>query len=271
MGIRILEGRGLSPRDTAGAPRVAVVSQQFARQHYKDRNPIGQQIQIFKEDGPIEIVGIARDLREAGLKGPVPALMYVPVAQAGDTAVRVAHSYFQVSWVIRAAGLSPELSARVREELRAIDPKQPITAFRSLDEVKARAMATERFQMLLLALFAGIGLVLAAAGIYGLMAYTVSQRTREFGIRMALGATRGRVLGSVLRQGALLGTIGVGTGAFGAMAFTRSLESFLFDVSTLDGPTFVTVGVLVLMVAVLSSLLPALRAIRLNPVAALRQ
>jgi putative ABC transport system permease protein len=179
--------------------------------------------------------------------------------------------YFQVSWVIRAAGLTPELSQRVREELRAIDPRQPITSFRSIDEVRSRAMATERFQMVLLGLFAGLGLVLAAAGIYGLIAYSVSQRTREFGIRMALGATRGRIIGSVLRQGALLAAFGVVAGLFGAVAFTRTLESFLFNVSTLDTRTFTVVAGLLLAVAVLASLVPALRAVRLNPVQALRQ
>ena len=271
MGIQVLEGRGLSPGDSAGAPRVAVVSERFARLHFKDRSPIGQQIQIFTEDGPIEIVGIARDLRESGLKGPVPALMYVPVAQAGDTALRVAHSYFQVSWAIRATGLTPELTQRVREELRAIDPRQPITAFRSIDEVRSRAMATERFQMVLLALFAALGLMLAAAGIYGLIGYSVSQRTREFGIRIALGATRGGIIRSVLQQGALLAAVGVAVGVLGAVAFARTLESFVYDVSTLDVRTFVAVAVLLLGVAVLASLVPALRAVRLNPVTALRQ
>lgn len=271
IGIQIVQGRALSSRDSAGAPRVAVVSEQFARRYYKDKSPLGQQIQLFKEDGPIEIVGVARDLRESGLKGAVPALIYVPVAQAGDSAVRVAHMFFQVSWVIRAAGLTPELTARIREELRAIDPRQPITGFRSIDEVKARAMATERFQMMLLGTFAFIGLLLAAAGIYGLIGYSVSQRTREFGIRMALGATRGRIIRSVLRQGALLAAVGVGLGVFGAFAFARTLEAFLFNVSTIDARTFVTVAGLLLLVAVMASLVPALRAVRLNPVSALRQ
>lgn len=271
IGIQIVLGRALSSRDAAGAPRVAVVSEQFARRYYTDASPIGRQIQLFKEDGPIEIVGIARDLRESGLKGPVPALIYVPVAQAGDSALRVAHMYFQVSWVVRAAGLTPELTARIREELRTIDPRQPITAFRSIDEVKSRAMATERFQMTLLGTFAALGLALAAAGIYGLVGYSVSQRTRELGIRMALGATRGRILRSVLRDGAVLAAAGVLVGIFGALVFARTLEAFLFNVSTLDGRTFITVAGLLLLVAVLASLVPALRAVRLNPVSALRQ
>ncbi len=185
--------------------------------------------------------------------------------------MRAAHMYFQVSWVIRATGLTPELTARIREELRSIDPHQPITTLRSLDDVKERAMATERFQMTLLATFAGLGLSLAAAGIYGLIGYSVSQRTREFGIRMALGASRGNILGSVLRQGALLAAVGVIVGLFGAFAFSRTLEAFLFNVSTLDARTFVTVAGLLLLVAVMASLVPALRAVRLNPVTALRQ
>ena len=271
MGITVVEGRGLTARDTAGAPRVAVVSRQFAKQHFADTHPIGQQIQLSKQDGPIEIVGIARDLREAGLSGPVPPVMYVPVAQAGDGSVRTAHTYFQVSWVVRAAGLSPELTQRIREELRAIDPRQPITAFRSMDEVKARAMSHQTFQMTLLVTFAAIGLLLAAAGIYGLIAYSVAQRTREFGIRMALGATRQTILRSVLKQGATLALAGVVVGIVAAIGLTRALKSFVFGVSTLDAPTFATVAVILLLVAVLASVVPAVRAVRLNPVTALRE
>jgi hypothetical protein len=188
LGIEIVQGWA-TERDGPGAPHVAVVSQQFVRL-LQGREPDWPHIQIFQSDGPIEIVGVARDLREAGLVGDVPAVMYVPVAQAGDAAVSVAHMYFQVSWVVRADRLTSELTQRIREELRAIDPRQPITAFRSMDEVKARAMAGETFQMTLLAVFAGIGLLLATAGIYGLIAYSVATRTREFGIRIALGATR---------------------------------------------------------------------------------
>jgi predicted permease len=271
MGIEIVQGRGLTERDGTGAPRVAVVSQEFAKRYYGETQPIGRQISVFSKDGPIEIVGIARNVREAGLSGPVPAVMYVPVAQAGDAAVKTAHMYFQVSWVVRASSISSELAQRIREELRAIDPMQPITAFRSIDEVKARAMAIETFQMTLLAIFAGIGLVLAVAGIYGLMAYSVAQRTRELGIRMALGATRRRILASVLRQGAGLAISGIAVGVVAAIGLTRTLQSFVFGVSTLDLSTFVGVAVILLVVALLATLLPAFRAVRLNPVAALRE
>lgn len=271
LGIQIVAGRRLNASDSAAAARVTVVSQQFVRQYFKDRDPLGQQITVFKEDGPIEIVGVAKDLREAGLKGSVPALMYVPAAQAGNSALRAAHTYFQVSWVVRASRITPSLTQEIREALRAVDPTRPVTSFRTIDDVKSRAMATERFQMTLLALFACIGLLLATAGIYGLIAYSVTERTREFGIRMALGASHGKVLRSVLQQGAALATIGILAGAAAAIALTRSLEQFLFDVSRLDGWTFAGVASLLLVIAVLASLLPALRAVRLNPVSALRQ
>jgi putative ABC transport system permease protein len=271
LGIPIVAGRALNENDTAGAPRVTVVSEAFARQHFKDTNPIGRQITVFKSDGPIEIVGIARDLREAGLKGPVPALMYVPVAQAGDAGISAAHGYFQVSWVVKASRLSPELIARVREELSSLDPRQPVTAIRTFDEIKARAMAGETFQMTLLAAFAGIGLLLAAAGIYGLIAYSVAQRTREFGIRMALGATRRTILVSVLRQGAALAAVGIAGGAGASVALAGTLKALVFGVSTIDVPTFAVVAAVLLLVAIAASVLPAVRAVRLNPVSALRQ
>ena len=271
LGIQVWQGRGFQQSDGRGAPRVAVVSEQFARLYYPGASPIGRQIQIFKADGPIEIVGIVRDLRDGGLTDRVPAVMYVPVAQASDTAIQTSHFYFQVSWVVRAAELSPELRERIRDELRAIDPKQPITACRSIDDVKALAMRTERFQMALLAIFAAIGLLLAAAGIYGLIAYSVAQRTREIGIRMALGASRGRILLSVLRQGALLATIGVVLGSAAAAGATRTMKAFVFGVSTLDPATYMLVAGLLIVVAVVASLVPAMRALRLNPVAALRQ
>jgi ABC-type antimicrobial peptide transport system permease subunit len=140
-----------------------------------------------------------------------------------------------------------------------------------MDEVKNRAVATERFQMTLLTAFAAVGLLLAAAGIYGLLAYTVSQRTREFGIRMALGATRARILRSVIGSGAGLAITGVAVGTVAALAATRTLQGFVWNVSTVHPPTFITVAVVLIAVAAAASLLPALRAVRLDPVKALRE
>jgi putative ABC transport system permease protein len=197
--------------------------------------------------------------------------MYVPVAQAGDAAVAVAHLYFQVSWVVRADHVTSELTRRMRDELRAVDPHQPITAFRTMDDIKASQMSTETFQMTLLTTFAAIGLLLATAGIYGLVAYSVTQRTREFGIRVALGATRRDVMASVLRQAILLAGAGVAAGSVASVALTRTLQTLLFGVSTLDVATFVVVAVVLVVVALLASVVPAVRAVRLNPVTALRE
>ena len=271
LGIPIVRGRGFDGTDRAGAPPVAVVSEEFARRFYKHENPLGRRIRVFQNEAPMEIVGVAKDLREHTLSGPIPAVMYVPVAQTHDGAVKTSHTFFQVTWVVRAARVTPQLMQRIREELRALDPKQPVTAVRSFADIKARAMATETFQMTLLTAFASIGLLLSAAGIYGLIAYSVAQRTREFGIRMALGATRGRILGSVVRQGAVLAAVGVAVGTVAAAWLTKSIETFLFGVTRLDPTTLVIVGVILVAVATLASLVPAIRAVRLNPVSALRE
>lgn len=272
MKIPVVAGRTFAETDRAGAPKIAVVSEAFAKKFYKDgSSPLGRRIRVFDAEDPMEIVGVVKDLREGGLTGRVPPVMYVPIAQAADAGVSASHTYFQVNWIVRAQGITPELAQRIREELRSIDPKQPITAFRSMDEIKARAMATERFQMTLLSMFAAIGLLLAAAGIYGLIAYSVAQRTREFGIRIALGAKRSHVLAAVVRQGALLAIVGVVLGVVAAFAATRTLKSFVFGVKTLDVPTIVVVAAVLLVVATIASLVPAFRAVRLNPVTALRE
>ena len=269
MGIQVVQGRGLQDTDRAGAPRVAVVSEGFAKRLLKG-NALGRRIQIFSADGPIEIVGVVRDLNGPRLGRIGPPVMYMSTAQASDAEMRTTHQYFQVSWIVKTSTNSPEIARRVREELRAVAPRQPVTVMRTMEDVKARAMQTETFQMALLSTFAGLGLVLAAAGIYGLLAYSVVQRTREFGIRIALCASRRSILESVVRQGAMLALIGVVLGAGAALWLTRTLKSFLFGVSTLDLTTFIVVGSLLVAVAALASFVPALRAVRLNPVTALR-
>jgi ABC-type antimicrobial peptide transport system permease subunit len=197
--------------------------------------------------------------------------MYVPIAQAGDSAVRAAHTYFQVSWVVKATGLTAQLRERIREELGAVDPLLPVTAMRSMDEIKARAMAIETFQMTLLTAFALTGLLLAAAGVYGLVTYNVAQRTREFGIRLALGATRQRVLALVLRQAAVLAAVGVALGGAASLLGGSAMASFVFGVDTSDPTTLLIVAAILLIVVVVASLQPAFKAVRVNPVTALRR
>jgi putative ABC transport system permease protein len=271
MKIPVVAGRTFAETDRAGAPKIAVVSEAFANKFYKDGgSPLGRRIRVFDAEDPMEIVGVVKDLREGGLTGRVPPVMYVPIAQAADAGVSASHTYFQVNWIVRAQGITPELAQRIREELRSIDPKQPITAFRSMDEIKARAMATERFQMTLLSMFAAIGLLLAAAGIYGLIAYSVAQRTREIGIRMALGAEAEQVRKMVVFQGMRLAVIGVAVGLVAAFALTRLMASFLFGVQARDPVVFVAMPVLLTVVSIVAVWLPARRASTVNPLIALR-
>jgi ABC-type antimicrobial peptide transport system permease subunit len=271
MGIPIVAGRAFTDADRTGAAPVAVVSEEFARRFFKGTPAIGRHIRVYDADGAIEIVGIARDLKEGGLRfRPLP-VMYVPVAQTHATAIRTTHSYFHVSWVVRADRPAAALIREIEEQIRAVDSRQPFSAFRTMDESRDKAMAAERFQMTILGAFAGIGLLLAAAGVYGLIAYSVAQRTREIGIRMALGATRQRILGSVIREGLALALSGVVVGTIAAFFATRVLRNFVWQVSTLDPATFTAVALLLLVVSCAASTVPALRAVRLDQAAALRE
>jgi putative ABC transport system permease protein len=270
MGIRIVFGRGFEEGDRAGAAPVAVVNEAFARQFFKGVTPIGQHIRVFDSDGAIEIVGLAKDVREAGLRSPNIAVMYVPVLQANPAGVNASHTYFQMSWVVRTDTPGPALEREMRDALRSLDPKQPFSSFRTMDEIKSAAVDDQRFQMTLLGVFAGIGLLLATAGVYGLVSYSAAHRTREFGIRMALGAPRALILRSVLRSGALLALIGVAIGIAASIASSDVLKAFVWGISPLDPTTIGVVALVLIVVAVLASLVPAFRAVRLNPVTALR-
>jgi predicted permease len=271
MRIPVVAGRQFTEADRAGAPPVVVVSEEFARRFFKGVNALGRHVRVFDADGSMEIVGIVKDLVEGSLRAPRLPVMYVPVRQAHAAALKTTHSYFQVNWVIRADGSSPQLPRQMEQIVRDVDPRQPLSAFRTIDDIKRAAVATERFQMTLIAVFAAIGLALAAAGIYGVLACAVAQRTREIGIRLALGATRGRILIQVLRDGLVLAFVGLLVGLASALALTRTLQNFVWGVSITDPFTFVAVGVLLLGVALLASLVPAVRAVKLDPVTALRQ
>jgi putative ABC transport system permease protein len=226
---------------------------------------------VYDTDGEIEIVGIAKDVREQGLIRRLPVVMYVPIAQANPAGVQTTHNYFPMSWVVRADNPGPALVQSMREAIRALDARQPFSAFATMEDIKSESMATQTFGLTLVGGFAIVGLLLASAGIYGLVAYSAAQRTREFGIRLALGATRAHILRSVISSGALLALIGVAVGVVASYASVRVLTGFIWGVSALDPSTFVTVAVTLVVVAIIASLVPAVRAVRLNPVRALRQ
>jgi predicted permease len=271
MGIPIVAGRGFAASDRAGAPAIAVVNESFVRRYLAGTTGLGHQLRVFQDDVPMEIVGIAGDVSEQGLRTLPPPLMYVPVAQANAAGIRASHTYFPMSWVVRAALPGAELERQMREAIRTLDPQQPFSAFRTMSDVKGAAFATEQRQMAIVSLFAAAGLLLAAAGVYGLIAYSIAQRTRELGIRIALGATPGSILRGVVWHGARLALAGIAIGAAAAVAMTQTLAGFVWGVSTLDPLTFALVPLLLLAVAAIASLVPALRATRLNPLTAIRE
>ncbi len=260
--ISLVSGRWLNATDTANAPGTVVVNQEFARKYFAGKNPVGNHIHV--EGDPVktrEIVGVVGTIKHGSLDESPRAAMYIPVDQYPPPDMNV---------VIRSSGNPLQLAAALRDEVRSLDPNQAISTIRSMDDVVSGSVAQPRFASQILGLFAVLALVLAAVGLYGLIAYTVTQRTHELGIRMALGAEPRDVLKLVLGQGLKLALIGAALGIAGAMALTRLMQGLLFQVSPTDPVTFISVTALLTIVALAASYLPARRAMRVDPMVALR-
>jgi putative ABC transport system permease protein len=274
--IPILRGRSFTDRDVAGAPGVVIINESMAKKYWPKENPVGQQIIIGKGVGPEfeeparQIIGVAGDIHSGGLgRDPFPT-MIVPQPQVPDGVTALNARIGPVVWVVRTHTEPHQLISAVSEQLRQASGGFPVARVRSMDEVVVHSTARESFNMLLLSIFGASALVLASIGIYGLMAYSVQQRTQEMGIRMALGADRGRIRNLVVWQGMQLTIAGVIVGAAAAFGLTRLIASLLFGVKTWDPIVFVTVPVVLAAVALLAVWLPATRASRLDPMAALR-
>ena len=274
MKMRLSQGRNISHSDSGNSVGVVVVNEAFARRYFKDVAPLGQRMIVGRKMGKdlarpvaLEVVGVVSDSKQTSLKDKALPTIYVPTAQVPDALMARLRSFY---FVIRTAGDPRVYADAVRREMLALDSQQPLRNIRTMDEVIATSISPQRFQMLLLALFAGIGLILSAIGIYGVMAYTVSQRTREIGIRMALGAQITDVLRMVLGHGMRLTLIGVAIGLGGAFALTRVLKTLLFEVKPTDLTTFAVVSLALVIVAFLASYLPARRATKVDPLVALR-
>jgi putative ABC transport system permease protein len=262
MGIRLIRGRIFTPQDDAKAPRVAIVNETMARQHFPNEDPIGKRINIT--NGPDtwrEIVGIVADIKQYGVDKATSAQSYEPFAQVPFSSLNV---------VVRTSGPPAALLGALRPAVYALDKDQPIGAIRPLEEIMADSLARQRFAMTLLTVFSLVALVIAAVGIYGVMAYNVVQRTGEFGIRMALGAQQGDVLRLVLAQGGKLIGIGLVVGLAATLAASRAMGSMLFNTSAQDPLTLGMITVLLGAVALVACLLPANRATKVNPIEALR-
>jgi putative ABC transport system permease protein len=274
IGIGLKAGRLLSETDTAAAEKAVVVNEAFVKRYMADiANPLGQRVYIgmmFGFDQPWRIVGVVADAKQFDLQSAAPSTVFVPVLQLANAEGKFQSGQRALKFVVRTAGAPLQLSAAVRQVMLEIEPHLPLTRLRSMEQILARSMAQERFNMLLVGVFAALGLLLAAIGIYGVMAYAVAQRTPEIGLRMALGAQGRDVLSLVFKHGLALTLAGLGLGLAGAVALTRLMKSYLFGVSATDPVTFASVTFLLIIVALLACFLPARRATKVDPMVALR-
>ena len=274
--IPVVRGRAFNESDVANSARVVIINEKMARQYWPKEDPLGQSIVIGKGLGPQfeeparQIVGIVGTAREAGLQRGELSVMYVPQSQVSDGLTALAASVIPLSWVIRSSGDPGGLRMAVEREVHSVDPVIPITEERPLEEVISASISRENFNMALLTTFAGIALLLAAIGVYGLMSYTVGQRLQEIGIRMALGAARRDMVRLVLVQGMRLAIIGIAIGAAMAYGLTRLLASLLFGVNASDPATFIAVALILGVVALVATVIPARRASSVEPSQALR-
>src|SRR4051794_35499929 len=259
--VPLLSGRTFELGDNADAPKVVIINETIAKRHFGSATEaIGKRLSIWREKFMREIVGVVGDTKTGSLTGEGGAQIYVPNAQARENFMGL---------VIRTAGDPAAFAATLRHEVQALDKDQPIYNVRTMDDVVANSLGTRRVSMQLFAVFGIAALLLAAIGIYGVMAYTVTQRTQEIGIRMALGAQRSDVLGLVVRQGMTLAAIGVVVGLAGAFSLTRVMAGLLFHVRPDDPTTHLAISFLLIVVAFLACYLPARRAAKLDPIIAL--
>jgi putative ABC transport system permease protein len=266
MQIPIRAGRDFTAIDREGQPRVAIINEAFARQLLPGRNPIGIRID-WAGNEPHEwmtIIGVAGDVKHFGLNQPVDPAVYAPFSQ-NDEAWRK-----WMTLVIRTRVPVAGVVQDVKKQVWSLDSQIPISDIQSMDDLLAVSVAQQRFNMMVLGIFAGLALALAGVGIYGMVAYRVHQRTREIGVYIALGAQPRDVLRLVMKDGVKLGLLGVVLGLAGAIALTRVMASVLFEVKPTDPATLIAVALLLATVAVLASYIPARRALSIHPVTALR-
>jgi putative ABC transport system permease protein len=264
LGIPLLVGRFFTREDSAGRPRVAIISQTIAQRFFHDKNPIGQTIKIGVGAGvPVarEIVGVVGDVKDDGLGEAATMTAYEPYTQM---------AWSDMTLFVRSdSGPSP-MASMLRSQVTSVDKDQPVADISTGDQLMAQAVAQPHLRTTLLSLFAGLALILASLGIYGVMSNTVAQRTHEIGVRMALGAGQSSVLRLVLSNGMRLTLLGIAFGSAAAFALTRLMKGFLFHVTPTDPATFVEVALFLFLVALLASYIPARRATRVDPVIALR-
>jgi len=266
VGVTLIKGRLINETDRAGQPPIVVISEELARQAWPGKDPLGKRIKRVRpgQDFPwMTVIGVIKDVKEDlfnyRINRPV---WYVPYAQVENN--------FPVNLVVRTSGDPASLTTAIREAIHAVDPDQSISNVMTMNENLARVLVTERFSAILMSVLAASGLLLAALGLYGVMAYSVSRRTMEIGVRVALGARRLHVLRLILGQGAKLTLLGVAIGLAAAWGLTRLLVSLLFEVNASDPVTFVSISLLLISVGLIACFLPTRRALSVDPMIALR-
>jgi putative ABC transport system permease protein len=267
IGIPIREGRSFDARDNDQAVHVGIVNETMAREYWPGESAIGKRLKFGDpgDDIPwVTVVGIAGDVKQMGIDQPVKAEIYVPYEQNNDLAF-----YAPRDLAIRTSVDPVSLVAATRNEIHQVDPQQPISNIRTMNDVLSEETASQRLGMTLLTVFAVLALVLAALGIYGVLAYFVVQHTQEIGVRMALGAQRGNILSLVLRKGMILTLLGVTIGLAVAFALTRLMASLIYGISATDSLTYGGVALLLTLVAFVACWIPARRATRVDPMVAL--
>ncbi len=268
MGIPLLQGRHLAESDNERSLPVVVINETMARQYWPGEDAVGKRFKLGDPDSPEPwrtVAGVVADVRQMEMDEPVKAEMYLPYRQM------TTHPFFAPrDLVVRTAADPMSVAAAARREIHAVDPDQPVSNIRTMEEALDKEIGQRRLGMTLVAIFAGLALLLASLGIYGVLSYFVVQHTREIGVRMALGAARRDVLGLVMKKGMTLTLAGVGIGLSAAFGLTRLMSSLLYEVSAVDPATFAAVAALLTLIALLACYIPARRAMKVDPMIALR-
>jgi putative ABC transport system permease protein len=271
MGIPLLSGRYFTDEDDGDRPTVAIISSVLAKNHFPDRSPIGQRIMIDDNDTaprPVEIVGIVGAVKQTNLETPARPDLYLPLRQfPKDSVPNLRNSTY---WVLKTSSSVPLNESQLRGEIHHVDPNVAIGNVRPMSEVLAAALASRRFSLLLIGSFAGVALFLAAAGLYAVISYGIQQRTREIGVRLALGATRGHILGMIFKEGALLLGAGVAAGLAAALLLASFVASQMYGISEHDPLSFAIVSLLLGIISLLACWIASRRTLNVDPVVALR-
>jgi predicted permease len=272
MKIGVRQGREFAESDNASAPPVAIVNEAFGQRFFGGEEALTRQLSIGRgaNDPVRQVIGVVGDIKQSGLDRPAPPMVFVPIPQMSDKLMAMVRSFTAANFTVRTTVPPLSLSAAMKREIAALDPTLALSNISSMEEISALSVAPQRFNMMLLGLFAGLGLALAAIGIYGVISYAVAQRTNEIGLRIALGAQTRDVIRLVLGQGLSLALLGTVLGLASAYGLTRLMKSLLFGVSATDPLTYAGVAVLLAVVALVACYVPARRATKVDPMVALR-